>query len=221
MKKFFIYACMLSSLTLHSQVGINTTQPKATLDVMPNTVDSSKPDGIIAPRLKGSELKHKDSLYTDDQTGTLVYVTEGLAAGTTTEKNLLVTRAGYYYFDGEQWQPLDDTLETVVGRGNYSPKAITFTGSTQSPTIYGALGMNVNTYSMHFGNMNPNHSGVYNISYGYGALQSLTTAPANTAIGSYSLNGLTTGEYNTFVGYASGYDFDHPQKTITSFSDLC
>lgn len=202
--------------SVQGQVGINTNSPKATLDVMKNTVDISKPDGLIAPRLKGSEVKSKDSLYNTDQKGTIVYVTEGLDIGNTTLKTANVTRVGYYYFDGEVWQPFErDTLETVVNRGNYSPGFITFSGSTAAPTRDGALGLNVQTSSMFFGNMNPLHTGIYNLSYGVGALQNLMTGIGNIAVGGYSLNGLTSGQFNTFLGHTSGYNDSIPDKLIT------
>ena len=217
MKRYFILlALILNTLNGYSQVGVNTVEPKATLDVAANTDDPSKADGIIAPRLTGTELKNKDSKYTFDQRGTILYVTEALAASDNTLKTANVIEIGYYYFDGTVWKSFeDDTVEAVVNRGNYAPKHITFTGSTESPTRDGALGMNSKTYSMYFGNMNPSQSGVYNISYGYGALQNLTTAPGNIAIGSYSLNGLTIGQYNTFVGHSSGYDNNNTGKVIT------
>lgn len=203
-------------ISVQGQVGINTQSPQATLDVMKNIVDVTKPDGIIAPRLKGIDLKNKDSLYTNNQKGTIVYVTEGLDLGNTTLKTANVTRVGYFYFDGEVWQPFErDTLETVVKRGNHSPKYITFSGSTISPTRDGALGMNVQTSSMYFGNMNPNHTGSYNLSYGVGALQNLTTGLGNIAVGGYSLNGLTSGQFNTFLGHTSGYNDNNPDKLIT------
>lgn len=203
-------------ISVKGQVGINTVTPQATFDVMTNTVDVTKPDGIIAPRLKGTDLKNKDSLYTNNQKGTIVYVTEGLDLGDTTLKTTNVTRVGYFYFDGEVWQPFErDTLETVVNRGNYSPKYITFSGSTAFPTRDGALGMNVQTSSMYFGNMNPNHTGSYNLSYGLGALQNLTTGLGNISVGGYSLNGLTSGQFNTFLGHTSGYNDNNPDKLIT------
>lgn len=54
-------------------------------------------DGFIAPRLKGSELKVKDGLYTTAQDGTIVYVTEAVSG--VTDKTTNVTSIGYYYFD--------------------------------------------------------------------------------------------------------------------------
>lgn len=216
MKTLIYFFLPLITISVQGQVGINSTEPKATLDVTVNPAMPLKPEGIIAPRLKGNELKIRDSLYAGDQKGTFVYVTQGLAMADTTAKTVEVTKEGYYYFNGEKWQPFDwDTLETVTKRGNYSSRYITFSGSTAAPTRDGALGMNLQTYSMYFGNMNPDHTGIYNLSYGYGALQNLSTAMGNVAIGSYSLSGLTTGAYNTLIGHTSGYDSSNTGKIIT------
>lgn len=99
-KKYFpIAVLMLFSTAAFAQVGINTAIPKATLDVMATASDVTKTDGFIAPRLKGSELKAKDALYTANQDAAIVYVTEALAAADVTDLTTNVTSIGYYYFD--------------------------------------------------------------------------------------------------------------------------
>lgn len=107
MKKIIFTIGVLVSCTAYSQVGIDTEAPKATLDVVGKPSDLTKTDGIIAPRLKGSELKAKDALYTTDQKASLVYVTEALASADTTAKTVNVTSVGYFYFDGSIWQKLN------------------------------------------------------------------------------------------------------------------
>lgn len=93
-----------SSGLLFSQVGINTETPKATLDIVATPLDISTIDGLIAPRLEGSELQSKNILYTSDQTGTLIYVkSPSPEAGTTGDKTIHVDAPGYYYFDGIVW----------------------------------------------------------------------------------------------------------------------
>lgn len=111
-KNLIILTSLLSSVSLFSQVGINTTQPQATLDIVASSNDVTKTDGLIAPRLKGTELSAKDALYTTSQTGAIVYVTEALA--TTTPKTINITTIGYYYFDGEIWQKVSNgTIATT------------------------------------------------------------------------------------------------------------
>ncbi len=97
-----------------AQVGINTDMPKATLDVTSTPSDLTKIDGIIAPRLKGVELKSKDSMYTSDQIGAIVYITEALDANSATSstaddvssKTIEMSTVGYYYFNGNIWKKI-------------------------------------------------------------------------------------------------------------------
>ncbi len=48
---------LLSFNLFFSQVGINTPDPKASLDISAKTTDGSQPEGIIAPRLTEIRLK--------------------------------------------------------------------------------------------------------------------------------------------------------------------
>ena len=102
-KEITAIAIVLSSIA-YGQVGINNTDPKATLDVTAKTTDGSKAEGIIAPRLTGDQIKAADTQYTSAQTGAIVYATA--AVGTSTTKTANITDAGYYYFDGSVWQKM-------------------------------------------------------------------------------------------------------------------
>lgn len=99
MKKNLILlgALMLSPL-VYSQVGINNESPKATLDVTAKTTDGTKPEGIIAPRLTGDQIKAGDAQYDTAQIGTIVYATAAVS-GTASGKTINITSPGYYYFD--------------------------------------------------------------------------------------------------------------------------
>ena len=99
--KFLFTFAILSLGVANAQVGVGTTNPKATLDVTgtPATVTTS--DGIIAPRLTGDQLAAKTA-YGADQTAAQVYVTA--AATTPAGATVNVTAAGFYYFDGTVWQ---------------------------------------------------------------------------------------------------------------------
>lgn len=196
MKKELSTLLFAISISAFSQVGINSTMPKATLDVMANVIDPSKADGIIAPRLKGSELKSKDDVYTADQKGTLVYVTEILPLLDRTAKTINLTEVGYFYYDGSVWKSFeDDTLEDVVTRGNYSPKFITFIDQTQ-----GKLGVHPTLNNFYFGNPNPNATGQHNISLGFEANRDVTTGAGNVALGGFALRNNLTGGYNIAIG---------------------
>lgn len=112
-----------------------------------------------------------------------------------------------------------DTLESVVNRGNYSPKYITFTGTTTAPTRDGAIGMNTATYSMYFGNMNSAHTGIYNMGFGYGSLQAIQYGSENTVFGHYSFNKLTglESESKWNVGIGNVVAFNLTKSTSNVF----
>jgi uncharacterized protein (TIGR02145 family) len=111
MKKTFLLGflalwCGLSMLS--AQVGINTEEPKATLDIVAAKTDGTTAEGVIAPRLDRAALNAKEAKYTAAQTGAIVYVNNA-ANGTAAGQAINVTSVGYYYFDGTVW------LEMAVG----------------------------------------------------------------------------------------------------------
>lgn len=98
-KKITTVFALAASAVAFSQVGIQTETPQATLDVVGSPTNTTKLDGIIAPRITGAQLRAKN--YTTTQTGALVYVT---AADTSPSGQTLdVTSVGYYYFNGTKW----------------------------------------------------------------------------------------------------------------------
>lgn len=114
MKKLIFAFILLSGFgnAQTGNVGINTTTPQATLDIVGQPANPNKADGVIAPRLLGDELKAKDSFYGAVQTGSIVYVTA--AAAPTTTKTVNVTAPGYYYFDGAVWQSFKGTATADI-----------------------------------------------------------------------------------------------------------
>ncbi len=105
MKRIILLMLGISSIGLvHAQIGVNSTDPKVTLDIHAGTIDASTAEGLTAPRLTLAQLAAKDAKYTSDQTGTIVYVTS--MTGTATTKTRNVIAAGYYYFDGTLWQAM-------------------------------------------------------------------------------------------------------------------
>ena len=206
MKKYLFAISTLGSFYLNAQngsVGINTESPKATLHVLGSPSNTSKLDGIIAPNITGDQLAAKT--YGTDQTGAIVFVTTSATNKTGQVTN--VAYPDYYYFDGSKWLPLHEPLYDVVNRGNFSPKYISFSGSstTKQGTIDGAIGFNPTTYSYFFGNMNQSHTGYYNLSLGYASLPKLTNGNYNISFGSYAGSELTTGQSNSLFGSSAGY----------------
>ncbi|WP_162800956.1 hypothetical protein [Chryseobacterium sp. KLBC 52] len=110
-KKILLLGSFLISLQVFSQVGINTPNPQASLDVVGKPTSTNVFDGIIAPRITGAQLRAK--AYTQKQQGALVYVTaaDTAPAGQTAE----VTSTGYFYFDSNlnRWQKLNSGTVAV------------------------------------------------------------------------------------------------------------
>jgi len=104
----FSFVCSLSAF---AQVGINSTTPKATLEIKAQTLDGSKAEGVIAPRLTGDQIKAGDLQYGNEQTGAIIYATQ--AVQIPSAKTSAITEAGYYYFDGSVWQKMGGTIQDI------------------------------------------------------------------------------------------------------------
>lgn len=134
MKRLFILASALLSTTFFAQltpsfgfIGINTQAPKATLDIQGAPDNTTRMDGLIAPRLTGNQLDAKT--YTTEQTGAIVYVT----AAPTTHNNTQtasVNNPDYYFFDGTKWNKVLNNNQNL-----YFPLA----GNTPSTPVTGTM----------------------------------------------------------------------------------
>lgn len=111
-RSILLIALLFISQLALSQVGINTTTPKATLEVRGETDISRIPDaadGIIAPIVTKSELASKNiGIYAVDQAGALVYVSDasGGTSGPSVGQVTQIDTVGYYYFNGSDWVPM-------------------------------------------------------------------------------------------------------------------
>lgn len=126
-----IAAMLLISTNFYAQdgrIGINTPDPKTTLDVNGKTDASGNvltmdKTGLQAPRLTRAELTAKgNTLYGADQKGALVYITD-VSGGDTLDQRTNITTIGYYYFDGSIWNGLkNNTASYTPGDIKHSVK---------------------------------------------------------------------------------------------------
>ncbi|MGV0757254.1 hypothetical protein [Empedobacter brevis] len=214
MKKnlFCLLLLSISSLSL-AQVGINTEDPKATLDVVASENDPSKMDGIIAPRITGEKLRAK--IYTNQQTGALVYVT--LADPTPSGQTSLVTSAGYYYFNGNnsvnKWLKLsNDEFENWKTTGNLNTNlSKNFLGTLDNQPLVIKTNNVITGYIGSTSTSKPDRNIVFgegsfdnvidesliaynNVAIGYQALKNNTHSSNNIALGAYALSNQISGD---------------------------
>ena len=107
---FALFYCTI----IFSQVGINNTTPKATLDVVAVRTDGTTAEGVIPPRLTGDQIKLANSQYGTAQNGTIVYATSGITSADITGKTSSITAPGLFYFTGTIWQSLSQTSGSVL-----------------------------------------------------------------------------------------------------------
>ncbi|MDQ1162918.1 hypothetical protein QE422_003286 [Chryseobacterium sp. SORGH_AS 447] len=207
-------AVLLFSAVMYSQVGINNQSPKATLDITAKTTDGSKPEGIIAPRLTGDQIKAADGQYGSDQKGTIVYATSPVNSASTKTANINVE--GYYYFDGSLWQKVGNTAAanswSLIGNAGTDP-TVNFIGTTNlhplliktNSNLAGYIGTAASdnlTLGVNAGKANT--TGNLNVFVGNNAGFANTQGNSNIFMGSYSGTANTTGNSNVFMGYNSG-----------------
>ena len=138
-KNIILLGTLIISSIAYSQVGINTDQPKATLDIKASPTSTTKIDGFIAPRLTGNELQAKDALYTNDQDATIIYATAPVT--TATDKTFNVTSIGYYYFDKTQgtagrWMKITNPVAAATYQEPWNIQGTTNPSTANTDAIY-------------------------------------------------------------------------------------
>ena len=127
---------------MNAQVTVGaSTPPNATLDVVATHTDGSSPEGVIAPRLTLAQLKSADGVYSTDQNGAIVYVTDVI--GGTSTKTANITAAGYYYYDAV------NSVWKGFGGGGITTNVIVehLTGNSFAQSVFSAQ----QTVIVHFG----------------------------------------------------------------------
>lgn len=132
-------AGILLPVISYGQVGINTTSPSATLDVVAKHSDGSTPEGILVPRLTGDALfaASGTSQYGTSQEGTIVYVTEAVSDGNDTGQTVNVNAPGHYYFDSAEdiWKKIGESSTIYTSNGTLTnPRVMDMNGGTMGFT---------------------------------------------------------------------------------------
>ncbi|SIS52374.1 hypothetical protein SAMN05421786_10127 [Chryseobacterium ureilyticum] len=100
MKKIISCFLIATSSVVWAQTGINTENPKATLDITAKK-DILTIDGLLAPRLTRAELTEKgNTLYGAEQDGTIIYIND-ISGGDTQSQRKNIDGKGLYIFDAD------------------------------------------------------------------------------------------------------------------------
>lgn len=128
----FLLLCLIS-ISAYTQTGINIKNPRATLHIEGRPNDATSSDGFIVPRLTGAQLRDKDAVYTADNHGQIVFVTEPDPAAQsdppTAVKTKYVTHTGHFYYDAVQevwfgYPRSNEVLEKGIVHGNAPDEGI-------------------------------------------------------------------------------------------------
>ena len=192
-KKYLITLSLLATVGAHAQIGINNTDPKASLHITPQKTDGSTAEGIIAPNLTRAQLISKDDRYTAALKGAIVYVTT--VDGTVSTKTAKIKGSGYYYFDGSIWQPFSQA-ETIVPPQPWLVQGGTTQATSNTQNIYQkggvAIGSNVTSTTVYDKSLYVNGATLF---------QGETQVGTSTANASFAVQGnSTTYGTSTLVG---------------------
>lgn len=177
-----VAALLLTGTLATAQVGINNDTPKATLDITAKNTNGSTPEGLIAPRLTGDQIKAADTQYGTAQKGTIVYATAAVTAAST--KTAAITAEGYYYFDGGLWQKVANG-STYSGSSSVVINGSSFERAALSGDVTASQNSNATTIAANAVNS-------AKIADGTVANADLTTGAGGIYKGSGSLAGNTT-----------------------------
>lgn len=163
-KKIIILALLLSSGFAFSQVGVNTRNPKATLDIeaKSTTGTTTNVDGLLMPRVD----RQRAQLMANVENSTLVYI-DDITTGAQTGTAVNIDAVGYYSYEGasDVWVKLhnpDSSSSTfTIGSGAGRVIASSLDDGIYKVTILSSTLCGNNTI-MEF--LISNYSGIDNVS---------------------------------------------------------
>ena len=193
----FILLFSINHISIGQNVGINTTDPKATLDLKAsNQVTPAPYDGLLIPKIDA----FPSSNPTSDQNGMLIFLTSDNS---------------FYFWHNTSTSciRLTDALVAVKKINDLVDGKSDNDGSDNGSSIFIGINAGLNddmtnnaNVGLGFESLKDNISGRYNTSVGYKSLYSNSVGSNNTAIGNFSLYKNQGGSVNTAIGIGSLYE---------------
>lgn len=111
--KLCLIGSIISGSFLFSQVGINTPDPKSTLDIRAKTNGASQTEGLLIPRLTGDQIQTMSNNIQPGTESLMIYATS--APASPTAKVSKIIQSGYYYWSGTTWESISSNIYTADG----------------------------------------------------------------------------------------------------------
>ncbi|MGH1519123.1 hypothetical protein [Chryseobacterium sp. JK1] len=148
MKNTLLLLGLISCSFVNAQVGINTSSPTATLDVVAKnaTGTATNVDGVLLSRVD----RQRAQVMTGVPTSTLIYV-NNVATGSQAGTAVNIDAVGYYYFSGTAWVKLHNPSNSSFVSSNIYTANGTLTGNrtvTQGANTLSFTGTAVNAFSV-------------------------------------------------------------------------
>lgn len=104
--------CLIGSTTVSSlmysqaggRIGMNTPDPKATLDITAKTDGSLQAEGLMIPRLTGDQIQTMTASIQPGTESLMIYATARPVSPTA--KVSKITQPGYYFWNGTDWESM-------------------------------------------------------------------------------------------------------------------
>lgn len=203
--------------TIFSQVGINTTSPQSTLDIVAKNPagTATATDGMLIPRVDRQRAQNMNAV----EISTIIYVND-YTTGSQTAQAQNIDANGFYYYNGSVWEKINKTLLSysigsitqsfrstdhdgwylINGRALSSLPAVAQTaaaGLGMTTSLYDASGRTLKTKSSSENIGDTGGSNVFTLSQSNLPNINLTTTVSGTALtsGSHTHNSDTGGAF--------------------------
>jgi uncharacterized protein (TIGR02145 family) len=189
---------LMGCISLYGQVGVNTETPKATLEVSPKAIDGSTSEGVICPRLTADALHQADinGVYSQDQDGTIAFVTSQPSAGNRVGQTIDIDSRGYYYYD----YPANKWIKMLYGAPGAVVGSLDCAGATVSGSLVNGQPASGVTGSINYtgGNGGTYFGGAVGSTGVTGLTASIASGTINQGFGSllYTITGTPSGAGN-------------------------
>ncbi|WP_340010425.1 tail fiber domain-containing protein [Chryseobacterium sp. MYb328] len=114
--------CLIGSISISSffysqagRIGMNTPDPKATLDITAKTDGTSQAEGLMIPRLTGDQIQTMTASIQPGNESLMIYATATPVSPTS--KVAKITQPGYYFWNGTQWESMGTNSNIYTSDG--------------------------------------------------------------------------------------------------------